>query len=134
MPRPRACRRPSALVTWGLWADPAPGRYSSPPRPSPLPLPTWGAGEVSRPTPAPVPGGFSQLGWGQGAAEPPSSAWDGAPSCCLSRGSACDSPALLSGAEPGKGRGRADTRRGWAGAEPDSPESGTGPREGQPLA
>ena len=51
------------ILAWGPWADPAPGSLLTS-LPSPLPLPTWGAGEVSWPTPALVPGGFSQLGPG----------------------------------------------------------------------
>lgn len=79
------------------------------------------------------PGGFSPPGQGKGLQRPPSSAWDGAPNRCLSRGSACDSRALLSGAEPGGGSDGAGTRRGWAGAEPDRAQRGRRPREGQPL-
>lgn len=92
MPSPRACHPGPAtallswcpgclrgILAWGLWADPAPGRCFSPPRPAWLPLPTWGTGEVSGPTPALV-------------ALEASASWD--------RGRGCRGPRPLHGMEP----------------------------------
>ena len=147
--RPCHHPRPVALGPWlplhlgalGLARDHGPGPLGRPgPREMLLTAPALPAapaylGGQERPPGPPAGSGGPQrlqpLGRGKGLLGPPSSAWDGAPSRCLSRGSACDSPALLSGAEPG--RGRASGRRGRAGAEPGSGQPGTRPREGQSL-
>lgn len=94
----------------GLCADLAPGRCSSPPHPAPQP--TW-EGKRGLQTHAPLTNPQDPASWGRCRAERPlralSSAWDGAPSRLLSRGSACDSSAvLLSGTEPDRCTGRAE--------------------------
>ena len=147
--RPCHHPRPVALGPWlplhlgalGLARDHGPGPLGRPgPREMLLTAPALPAapaylGGQERPPGPPAGSGSPQrlqpLGRGKGLLGPLSSAWDGAPSRCLSRGLACDSPALLSGAEPG--RGRASGRRGRVGAEPGRGQPGTRPREGQSL-